>query len=182
MAQGAFYFNMNDCTGCKCCEVACKDKNELPIGTFFRRTTDYEGGLFPAVWSATLTNGCNQCDNPACVAACPVGAIVKESKYGAVVQDHEACIGCQACVEACPYGQPVYFADEGKTRKCDSCIQWLENGMQPACVGACSTRALKWGPVEEMAAMPGATRDIPVLPSSELTGPNAFIFPKPEMA
>ena len=122
MAQMAFYFNMNDCTGCKCCEVACKDKNELPIGTFFRRTTDYEGGLFPAVWSATLTNGCNQCDNPACVAACPVGAIVKESKYGAVVQDHEACIGCQACVEACPYGQPVYFADEGKTRKCDSCI------------------------------------------------------------
>ena len=142
MEQKAFFQNMNECTGCRCCQVACKDKNDLEVGFLFRKVTDFEGSAFPDVWSASLSMGCNHCDSPACVANCPQGALYKEEKHGFVLQDHDLCIGCQTCVNSCPYGAPVYFPEENKTRKCDGCIDWVENGMLPACVGACSTRCL----------------------------------------
>ena len=153
----------------------------MPIGRFLRRATDYEGGLFPNMWAATVSMGCNHCDDPACAKVCPVGAYVKEEEFGLVIQDHEACIGCQSCVQACPYGAPSYNEEEGKTQKCDGCIQWLKNGLEPACAGSCTTRALKWVPAEVAAAVPGIVQDISVLPSSEVTHPNFYILPKPEI-
>lgn len=181
MAQSAFYQNIKECTGCGCCQVACKDKNDLPIGFFFRKTYDYEGGQCPDVWAATLSMSCNHCDNPACVAVCPAGALFKEAEFGFVVQKHDECIGCQSCVEACPYGAPKYDEAEGKVRKCDGCIDWVKNGMEPACSGACSTRALKWGEAAEFAAIEGVVRDLSVLPSSEQTSPNFFMTPREQM-
>ena len=102
--------------------------------------------------------------------------------YKRQLQDHDLCIGCQTCVNSCPYGAPVYFPEENKTRKCDGCIDWVENGMLPACVGACSTRCLDFGTAESVVAdRPGAVRDLSVLPSAEETGPNFFFLPKEEM-
>ena len=182
MEQKAFFQNMNECTGCRCCQVACKDKNDLEVGFLFRKVTDFEGSAFPDVWSASLSMGCNHCDSPSCVANCPQGALYKEEKHGFVLQDHDLCIGCQTCVNSCPYGAPVYFPEENKTRKCDGCIDWVENGMLPACVGACSTRCLDFGTAESVVAdRPGAVRDLSVLPSAEETGPNFFFLPKEEM-
>lgn len=182
MVQKAFFQNLNECTGCKCCQVACKDKNDMAIGLFLRHATDYEGGEFPNMWAATVSMGCNHCDDPACAKVCPVGAYVKEEEYGLVIQDHDACIGCQSCVNACPYGAPSYDSEEGKTRKCDGCIDWLKNGMQPACVGTCSTRCLQFDDADVISAMDGAVRDISVLPSSDQTSPNFYINPKPDIA
>lgn len=184
MEQKGFCFDMTACTGCKCCQVACKDKNDLEVGFFFRKATDYEGGKFPDVWSATLSMGCNHCENPACVANCPQGALMKEEEFGFVIQDLEACIGCQTCVNACPYGAPVYFPDEQKVRKCDGCIDWVKNGLQPACAGACSTRALQFDSLTTLRSTfdgAGLTSDLSVLPSSEETRPSYVIIPKPEL-
>lgn len=183
MAQMAFYQDMTECTGCRCCQVACKDKHDLEIGYFFRKATDYEGGEFPNMWSATLSMGCNHCDTPACFAACPVGAIFKEEEYGFVIIDEDKCDGCQACVEACPYDAPEYIPEKNKVYKCDGCIDWIKNGMQPACVGACSTRCLKFGEEEEiLAEYPDATNEISVLPAADMTSPNFYMKPKPDIA
>ena len=184
MEQKAFFQNMNECTGCRCCQVACKDKNDLEVGFLFRKVTDFEGSAFPDVWSASLSMGCNHCDSPACVANCPQGALYKEEKHGFVLQDHDLCIGCQTCVNSCPYGAPVYFPEENKTRKCDGCIALTSAGFQPACVAACSTRALRFGDVEQWDTSelaPLITSDLVCLPDSSITHPNVRILPKDEI-
>lgn len=181
MNQKAFIQDVTECTGCRCCQMACKDKNDLPVGTLFRKVTDIEGGEFPAVWVGSLSMSCNHCENPACVANCPQGALAKESEYGLVIQDIDKCIACQTCVKTCPYGAPKYIEAEGIVRKCNGCIDWIKNGMQPACVGACSTRCLKFGDAEEAAKLEGYVRDMANLPSSDETGPNFYVKPKQEM-
>ncbi|MEG2026000.1 MAG: 4Fe-4S dicluster domain-containing protein [Gordonibacter sp.] len=184
MGQKAFLYDMTKCTGCKCCQVACKDKNDLDIGYFYRKAIDYEGGEFPDVWAATISMACNHCDSPICLASCPQGAIFKEEKYGLVIQDQDSCIGCQTCVEVCPYGAPVYFPGENKSGKCDGCIDWLENGMLPACAGACSTRCLRFDDEEAILAEyqdAEIVNNLSALSSSEETGPNFYIIPKKEM-
>ena len=107
--------------------------------------------------------------------------IAKESEYGLVIQDIDKCIACQTCVKTCPYGAPKYIEAEGIVRKCNGCIDWIKNGMQPACVGACSTRCLKFGDAEEAAKLEGYVRDMANLPSSDETGPNFYVKPKQEM-
>lgn len=182
MVQKAFFFDMTECTGCKCCQVACKDKNDLDVGYFYREATDYEGGEFPQVWSATVAMSCNHCDNPLCAENCPVGAIAKEDEYGLVIQDHDICIGCQTCVNVCPYNAPTYFPEENKSGKCDGCIDWLKAGLEPACSGTCSTRCLQFDDADAITSEhDGLVSDLNVLPSSSETGPNFYIIPKSEM-
>ncbi len=88
------------------------------------------------------------------------------------------------CVWSCPYGAPSYNEEEGRVGKCDGCKEkFLDEGMQPACVGACSTRALKFGDIDELRKLYGSesTSDLAVLPSSDMTHPNFIIKPKEEM-
>ena len=152
MAQKAFAQNINECTGCRCCQVACKDKNDLPIGAFFRKVTDHEGGEFPAVWVGSLSMSCNHCDEPACVEACPQGALFKEAEFGLVIQDVEKCIACQTCVTACPYGAP-HYGGNGKMSKCVGCAERVKYGYEPACVRICPTGALICVPEDEYEAV-----------------------------
>lgn len=184
MGQMGFYFDMTACTGCKSCQVACKDANDLPIGSFYREARDFEGGTFPNMWAATLSMGCNHCDDPICAKNCPTGALRKDSETGLVIQDHDACIGCQMCVWSCPYGAPTYNEEQGKSGKCDGCkTKFLDKGMQPACAGACTTRALRFGEIAELISQYGdnATSDLSILPPSEMTHPNFLVKPKEEL-
>ena len=107
MALG-FYFDMTRCIGCRACQVACKDKNRLDVGTIYRTADSYEVGTFPKVKMYSFSTSCNHCQNPACVSACPVGAMYK-AEDGTVLHDDKLCIGCQACVSACPYDVPQYI-------------------------------------------------------------------------
>lgn len=184
MGQLGFYFDMTRCTGCRCCQVACKDKNDLPVGVFFRRVVDFEGGEFPDVWAASLSMSCNHCADPQCAKNCPVAAYSKDPQTGLVLQDTEMCIGCKKCTMSCPYEAPAYNPVDDTVRKCNGCIDWLAHGMQPACVAACSTRALQFGDIDELRERHGArgltcvTRG---LADPELTGPNLLVAPKDEM-
>ena len=85
MAFG-FYFDMTRCIGCRACQVACKDKNRLEVGTLYRNVKSYTVGTFPNVKSYSYSGSCNHCENPICLANCPTGAISK-AEDGTVVQD-----------------------------------------------------------------------------------------------
>ena len=184
MGQLGLYFDMTRCTGCRCCQIACKDKNDLPVGTLFREVSDFEGGVFPQVWAASLSMACNHCMEPQCAQNCPVAAYSKDPETGLVLQDTWMCIGCKRCTLSCPYGAPAYNPIDDTVRKCNGCIDWLQNGLQPACVGACSTRALQFGDIDELRSRFGQRAlscDAQGLPDSELTHPNVLIACKDQM-
>ncbi len=183
MAQMGFYFDQRVCSGCKCCQTACKDVKDLSVGYFYRRATDYEGGKFPNVWAATITMSCNHCTTPACREVCPVEAITKSEEDGLVTINTDLCIGCQTCVTACPYSAPCYHPDTNTVGKCDGCLNMLAVDEQPACVAACQSRCLFFGEISELEAKYGANavKDLTELPDSSMTGPNFLITPKPEM-
>lgn len=178
MTQLGFYYDMTICTGCKTCQIACNDKNDLGVNTLFREVQRFDGGAFPEPWFYHLSLGCNHCEKPLCMANCPQGAITKDEN-GLVVQDHDKCIGCKTCMMSCPYGAPDYLEEEKKCGKCDGCKELLAAGEEPACVAACLMRALKFGDVEELRKQCGGTADITVLPASSETNPSLVLNPDP---
>lgn len=177
MAVG-FYFDMTRCTGCRACQVACKDKNRLDVGTIFREAKSYTVGSFPQVQGYSYSASCNHCENPACVIACSEGAIYK-AEDGTVIIDQAICTGAGDCIAACPYGVPKPTPD-GKANKCDGCYAIRQAGGTPACVAACPNRALDFGDIEELKAKygEGLVSDIAILPASDLTTPNLLIKAK----
>ena len=86
---------------------------------------------------------------PACIAACPTGAITKRAEDGIVVVDASVCNGCRECADACPYGAPQFGAD-GKMQKCNLCLDRLQAGKEPACVATCPGEALGCGPLDDL--------------------------------
>lgn len=187
MTQYAFYFDSSRCTGCKTCELACKDYKDLDQTVAFRKIYDYEGGTWEQGEDGSCTcsafvyhvsMSCNHCDNPACAAVCPTGAMHKDPETGLVSVDADKCIGCGYCHMACPYNAPKVDRVVGHSVKCDGCADRVAAGLKPICVGACPLRALDFGTVEEMMAKEGAERgNIAPLPDASYTNPNIYIKP-----
>ena len=148
--QLAFSFNVYDCSGCMACVVACQDQNDLKAGDISLRQVTYnEKGIYPAT-IANISLSCMHCGDAPCLLACSTKAIFKHPETGVVDIDRDICIGCHSCEMACPFGAPK-FALDGKMVKCDLCITRIENGMEPACVHTCTTGALQFGPIDELA-------------------------------
>jgi len=174
-----FYVDLSSCICCRTCQVACKDKNNLEVGVILRNAKTYELGTYPDVQVFNYSASCNHCENPACVTACPTGAMYK-AEDGTVIHDKEVCIGCQSCVSACPYSVPQYNAAQSIVNKCDACAYLRAKGMNPACVDACPNRALDFGDLDELRAKYGSdlVSDLSILPASSATGPNLLIKAK----
>lgn len=151
----AFHFDSAFCSGCKACQVACKDKNNLPAGVLWRRVYEVSGGTWlrngeawdNTVFAYNLSVSCNHCIHPKCAGVCPVDAY-NVHENGVVVLDLTKCVGCGYCAWACPYGAPQYNAEAGYMTKCDFCPDQLEQGLPPACVAACPMRVLDYGETE----------------------------------
>lgn len=159
--------DLNRCIGCHACSLACKIENATSKGVFWSRVFQMEDGLYPTVRRAYLPRLCMHCENPACITVCPTGATFK-SPNGLVLVDESKCIGCRACMLACPYGVR-YFNDgkeyflggtppwgeatvdhqEGTVGKCTFCSHRIEQGLDPACVEACPTRARIFGDLDD---------------------------------
>ena len=148
--QLGFVHNNVDCIGCRACEIACKDKNGLPPGPRFRRVQYIEGGTFPEVFAYKVNMSCNHCAEPACLPACPTGAIFKRKDNGVVDIDSTLCIGCRRCEATCPFGAPQWDPEEQTVKKCNMCIDELEAGRKPYCVMACMMRVLDIGPIDQI--------------------------------
>lgn len=179
MGNLGFYFDSTRCIGCRACQIACKDKNRImEPGITFRTVSSFESGAFPNPGIYHVASTCNHCEAPACMANCPTGAM-RTTADGTVQHDDEICIGCQTCVQSCPYGVPRFFEEDAKVRKCDSCIAFRQNGKNPVCVDACPMRALDFGDLDELAKKYGSglVSELPCLPDGG-TGPNLLIKPK----
>ena len=155
MSQYAMLVDLNRCTGCLYCTVACKAANPVGVGEFWNKTfrigpTPKEGGSghFPDVEMYFLPVQCQHCANPECVNVCPTGASVK-LENGIVNVDTDACIGCGLCVSACPYNIRYVELDSGVAKKCNFCIDRVEEGLLPACVMECGARARFFGDLEK---------------------------------
>ncbi len=166
-----FTFDATACSGCKACQVACKDKNQLPLGVLWRRVYEVSGGEWKregGAWSQTvfaynLSLACNHCQHPKCAGVCPTDAYtVRED--GIVLLDPSRCMGCGYCAWACPYGAPQYNSVTGTMTKCDFCHDNLDAGLAPACVAACPLRVLDYA--ECKPPPPDGGRRAPRTPSS----------------
>ena len=183
MSQYGFYFNGPRCTGCKTCELACKDYHDLAPEVTMRSVFEYTGGAWQQdgdlwsndVFSYFVSVACNHCARPVCVQVCPTGAMHKEEATGLVRVDARRCIGCGYCALACPYRAPKVDRGLGHSVKCDGCADRVAAGLAPVCVEACPLRALEFGDVEELRAKYGETAAIAPLPDAGLTGPNLVI-------
>ena len=177
MEQYAFYFDQSRCYSCHACSVACKDWNGIEAGPEkWMSVYEWETGSFPSQRVRSLAFPCAHCDAPACMSACPEGAIFKEDTHGAVLVDSEKCTGCRSCYDACAYGAPTFANDEAGTKmsKCTMCIDKLEAGEMPVCVSSCPLRAFDFGPVEQIEAKYGTLRQLEGMPEPT-SGPNFIV-------
>ena len=136
------------CIGCHACSVACKAENQVPLGVFRTWVKSVEKGRFPDTRRYFQVTRCNHCDDPPCVAICPVGAMYRR-KDGIVDFDPSRCIGCKACLQACPYDSIYIDPQRGTAAKCHFCAHRVEAGMEPACVVACPEHAIVAGDIDD---------------------------------
>jgi anaerobic dimethyl sulfoxide reductase subunit B (iron-sulfur subunit) len=185
--QYGFFVDVAACTGCKACQIACKDKNDLPVGVRWRRVVEVSGGGWqrrgPAWIHETVSYfvsvACNHCERPICAEGCPTGAIVRRPN-GIVTIDGERCMGCHYCEWACPYGAPQFDEARGVMTKCDLCADEIERGRPPACVQACPMRVLEFGEIDELRARHGELARVEPLPDESLTEPAVALAPHPD--
>lgn len=176
MRQIGFYYNQNYCIGCQACETACKNKNHLAAGIRWRTVEHLEIMDNGRQVDRYLSQSCMHCDKPACLAVCPVKAYTKRTKDGVVVQDHAKCIGCGACVNACPYKAVQFSRRELKASKCNLCLDNLQRGEAPACVRGCPLQVLNFGDIDVM-EREGAAKECIGFSRNE-TGPAIRFAPK----
>lgn len=134
------------CIGCKACETHCIIKNSTPGGQRLGKLTidgPKMGKTGLPVFSYKYAP-CYHCEKAACVAACPSEALIVRESDGLVLFVKENCIGCRACIEACPFDHPGFDEDANHMLKCDLCVDRIDLGLVPACVEGCTGKALSF--------------------------------------
>lgn len=141
--QYAFEVDLDSCSGCKACVVACHSLNGLDETESWRDVGLLLGGTDEAPVMQNVTTACHHCAEPGCMEGCPVKAFEKDPVTGIVKHLDDQCIGCQYCILKCPYDVPKYNKAKGIVRKCDMCSSRLAVGEAPACVQSCPNQAIK---------------------------------------
>ena len=176
MAKG-FFTDTTLCIGCKACEVACKEWNDVPDDglVFLASSYDHTGCLGADTWRHVAfveqrvgepgdgatglrwlmsSDVCKHCTEAACLEVCPTGALFR-TEFGTVVVQPDICNGCGYCIPACPYGVIDQRAGDGRAWKCTLCYDRLSDGMEPACAKACPTDSIQFGELDELRARAG---------------------------
>ncbi len=151
MARNCLVVNIDRCTGCHGCRIACKMENEVALGVNWS-TVNMVGpfGEYPNMVRYPLPLMCQQCEEAPCVAVCPTGASYRSDETGIVLIDQQGCIGCQICMDVCPYGVRSYNEDTATVEKCTLCShRTSEEGQKPACVVSCAAGARFYGDLDD---------------------------------
>jgi formate dehydrogenase iron-sulfur subunit len=173
-----FFTDTSICIGCKACEVACKEWNQVPEDglNWTGHSQDNTGGLGADSWRHVAfieqpipltghspnfqresegfrwlmaSDVCKHCTHAACLDVCPTGAIFR-TEFGTVVVQEDVCNGCGYCVPACPYGVLDKREEDGRIFKCTLCYDRLQDGQEPACAKACPTDSIQFGDLDEL--------------------------------
>jgi formate dehydrogenase iron-sulfur subunit len=166
-----FFTDTTVCIGCKACEVACKEWNQLPAsnggantlsGNSYDNTRQLDGihwrhVQFVEQFDESRANGrwllmsdvCKHCVQAGCLEVCPTGAIIR-TEFDTVVIQSDVCNGCRDCIPACPFGVIDINPASGTAQKCTLCYDRLQAGMEPACSKACPTDSIQFGTIREL--------------------------------
>jgi Fe-S-cluster-containing dehydrogenase component/formate-dependent nitrite reductase membrane component NrfD len=136
------------CIGCHACTTACKSENLVPISVTRTYVKHVDVGVFPQTRRAHQVTRCNQCAHAPCVAACPTAAMFKRDD-GIVDFNKSICIGCKACMAACPYDAIFINPEDHSAEKCNFCAHRIDVGLEPACVVVCPTQAILIGDLND---------------------------------
>jgi tetrathionate reductase subunit B len=145
--------DLERCIGCHACTVACKAENNVPLGVFRDWVEEHVLGEYPHAVPHFLPKLCNQCTDPGCLRACPTGALFMRPD-GIVDMNHDICIGCRACNQACPYGVPFMDPVRGTADKCNFCSHRVDEGLNPACVDICPSSCRIFGDLNDPESAP----------------------------
>jgi Fe-S-cluster-containing dehydrogenase component/formate-dependent nitrite reductase membrane component NrfD len=184
MPNYGFLIDNRKCIGCHACSTACKSENEVPVGVNRTWVKYTEKGTFPDTRRFFQVNRCNHCANPPCVHICPVTAMYQRPD-GIVEFDSSRCIGCKACMQACPY-DAIYIDPETNTAaKCHFCAHRTEVGLEPACAVVCPEHAIVAGdisdPNSEISRLL-ATQQVHVRKPEQGTSPKVFYINAEEIS
>ncbi|HYX28750.1 MAG TPA: NrfD/PsrC family molybdoenzyme membrane anchor subunit [Pyrinomonadaceae bacterium] len=146
--QWAKVIDHSRCIGCHACTTACKSENVVPIGVTRTYVKHVDVGVFPQTRRAHQVTRCNQCAHAPCVVACPTAAMFKRAD-GIVDFDKSICIGCKACMAACPYDAIFINPNDHSAEKCNFCAHRIDVGLEPACVVVCPTQAILVGDMND---------------------------------
>ena len=163
-----FFTDTSVCIGCKACEVACKEWNQVPEDGLELSGMSYDNtvGLGASSWRHVAfieqpaaaadsmrwlmsSDVCKHCTEAACLDVCPTGALMR-TEFGTVVVQDDICNGCGYCVAACPFGVIERRETDGGAHKCTLCYDRLGDGLTPACAKACPTESIQFGPLDEL--------------------------------
>lgn len=142
--HGLFVLDIDRCTGCAACVLACNTENEVAEGLGWRRIHTFNQQRLATAPVFHFSLACNHCLEPACLHNCPANAYTKDPSTGAVLINRDSCIGCRYCAWVCPYEAPRYNSGAGIMEKCTFCEHRLSEDRPPACVTACPTEALSF--------------------------------------
>jgi Fe-S-cluster-containing dehydrogenase component/formate-dependent nitrite reductase membrane component NrfD len=168
MANYGFAIDLRKCIGCHACTIACKAEHEIPVGVNRCWVKTVEKGTFPDTRRFFFPVLCNQCTDAPCVRICPTSALYKR-RDGIVDLHGDSCIGCRACMEACPYDQLFIDPNTHTAEKCNFCANRVENKLLPACVIVCPTECRIFGDLDD-----------PASAVSKIVQHEAFAVRKPE--
>ena len=146
-----FVIDQTKCIGCHACTVACKTEHDVPVGVFRTWVQYVEKGEFPNTRRTFSVMRCNQCENAPCTKICPTAALFH--RPGGIVDfDNTRCIGCKACMQACPYDAIYIDPGDGTAAKCNFCAHRIDAGIRPACEIVCPTNAIISGDLDDPSA------------------------------
>ncbi|HJU67877.1 MAG TPA: 4Fe-4S dicluster domain-containing protein [Gemmatimonadaceae bacterium] len=201
MAKG-FFTDTTICIGCKACQVACHEWNQLPAVNGGRteltgQSYDNTGRLNAVDWRHVrfieqfpedrsqqgflqgsrwlmMSDVCKHCVRAGCLEVCPTGAIIR-TEFDSVFIQEDVCNGCRACVAACPFAV-VDIGEDGKAHKCTLCYDRLQHGLEPACAKACPTDSIRFGDVDELMQIADAR-----VAELKTQGVSAYVYGKEEI-
>lgn len=139
------------CIGCHACSTACKSENQVPLSVNRTYVKYADVGVFPQARRAFQVTRCNQCDYPPCTEICPTAAMHRRPD-GIVDFDKSLCIGCKACIAACPYDAIFINPEDYSAEKCNLCAHRIDMGLEPACVVVCPAEAILVGDMNDAAS------------------------------
>lgn len=184
VTQYAFFVNSDACSGCRTCQVACKDAHDVRAGQHWRRVIEVQAGGWArkdGVWTTDavayyLSVSCHHCQTPVCGQQCSTQAIWKRPD-GIVLIDDSRCTQCRKCENDCPYGAIRWDAAVNAPRKCTFCVEEIDAGRPPVCVAACPNQALAFGEREDLQRRFGGVSRVMPLADPAIAGPALVIRP-----